>query len=146
MAEKKKQHYVPKVYLRCFADVNKRFSVYNIEKRTAIPSAFCDNQCYRDYFYGKDCEWENQLGEMETKWGVLFRLIHEHKQLGEDDIKLLKTFALYQRQRTFAENEYRKKENEELLIECGKMVCENKGIPFTEEARDICIKKAELKL
>lgn len=45
MPEKKKQHYVPKVYMRCFTDNNNRFSVYNIAKRTTIPSALCDDQC-----------------------------------------------------------------------------------------------------
>ena len=54
MAEKKKQHFVPKFYMSLFANSNKEFAVYNIEKRMCAYPVPYKNQCYKDYFYGKD--------------------------------------------------------------------------------------------
>ena len=36
MAEKKKQHYVPKMFMRNFADKNKRFSVLHVESCKSV--------------------------------------------------------------------------------------------------------------
>lgn len=64
------------------------------------------------------------------------------KTLSTEDIQLVKQFAIYQRQRTLAEAEYRKQERTELLIECGKMLYVNKGWPFDDAAKKACEERA----
>ena len=58
MAEHKKQHFVPKLYLKNFTRDGKTFSVYNIAKNLLAPSVPYDTQCYKNYYYGKDLIWE----------------------------------------------------------------------------------------
>lgn len=142
MAEKKKQHYVPKVYMCRFANEDKQFAVYNIKNKESFHPIPYDSQCYKDYYYGKDLIWENRLGEMESAWGAAFTLVVNQRTLSEENIKLLKQFALYQRQRTLAEGEFSKRERQEVLIEYGKSICANRGLPFNDIAREICIERA----
>ena len=106
MAEYKKQHYVPKLYLQNFTIDNVLLSVYNISQSKSIPKAPYDTQCYKDYYYGKDKIWEKQLGKLEVKWGPVFQRVLAKKPLYSEDIYLIKQFALYQLQRTVAMNDY----------------------------------------
>lgn len=50
MAEKKKQHYVPKMFMRNFADENKRFSVLHVESGKILEQVYSDSQCFKDYY------------------------------------------------------------------------------------------------
>lgn len=142
MPDKKKHHYVPKFYLKEFANDKGEFTVFNLKDEKCIEAVPYKDQCYKNYFYGKDGIWEEQLGEMETKWGIVFAKIKEKDVLLEADLKLIKQFAVYQRHRTFAENEYEKKSRESMIIECGKMLYANKGWVFDEEAEKICKDRA----
>lgn len=142
MPDKKKHHYVPKFYLREFANDKGEFTIYNLKDGNYIEAVPYKDQCYKNYFYGKDGIWEDQLGEMETKWGILFRKIKEREVLLEDDIELIKQFAMYQRHRTHAEDEYIKRSRVDMVIECGKMLYANKGWIFDEEAEQICKERA----
>lgn len=142
MAEKKKQHFVPKFYMALFANSNKEFAVYNIEKRTCAYPVPYKNQCYKDYFYGKDGVWENKLSDLESKWADVFRCALERKALSKEQIDLLKQFALYQRQRTLGQDIFMKKQRCELLIECGKSIYADKGLIFDEKAKALCAERA----
>ena len=102
MPDKKKHHYVPKFYLKEFANDRGKFVIYNLKDEKCIEAVPYKDQCYKSYFYGKDGIWEDQLGEMETKWAVVFKKIKEKDVLSEEDLKLIKQFAVYQRQRTVA--------------------------------------------
>lgn len=65
MPHNKKHHYVPKFFLRNFSDDGKSIGIYNIRSRRAIPNGNLDNQCYRNYFYGKQPTIEPALGGIE---------------------------------------------------------------------------------
>lgn len=142
MAEKKKQHFVPKFYMALFANSNKEFAVYNIEKRMCAYPVSYKNQCYKDYFYGKDGVWENKLSDLESKWADAFRFALEEKSLSKEQINLLKQFALYQRQRTLGQDMFMKKQRCELLMEYGKSIYANKGLVFDEKAKALCTERA----
>lgn len=101
------------------------------------------NQCYDNYFYGEDGIWEERLQQMETKWGVVFQKANEGKALTEDDIQLIKEFAMYQRQRTQGEEAYRTQEREQLLIEYGKQIYKLYGWDFDEKAEEACRERAQ---
>lgn len=142
MADKKRQHYVPRFYMREFADSNKKFSVLNLKTGERIEKVSYSSQCYKDYYYGNDGIWEEQLGEMENKWADVIRSILSYKGLTTQDIILIKQFILYQRQRTYAEGEYLKQSRKETLVECAKMLYANKGWKFDEEAMRVCEERA----
>lgn len=70
MADKKKQHYVPKFYMKNFADSKKNVSVYNLKSKKVIADVPYNSQCYKDYFYGKDHVLEDEFAKKETLWNV----------------------------------------------------------------------------
>ena len=138
MPQKKKHHYVPKFYLRNFTDDQNLFSVFRVSDRKTIDRIPYGDQCYKDYFYGTDGVWEDRLGEFETKWSLAIRKLNNLEPVEDADIKLIKQFALYQRQRTEAEVEYRKQERADVFVECVKMDFAHKGISFTTEVEAQC--------
>lgn len=142
MADKKKQHFVPKFYMALFANANKEFAVYNIEKNMCSYPVPYKNQCYKDYFYGKDGVWENKLSDLESKWANIFRFALDGKSLSKEQIELIKQFALYQRQRTLGQDTFMKKQRCELLTEYGKSIYANKGLVFDEKAKIACAERA----
>ena len=59
---KKKQHYVPKFYLKFFSDAERKFFVYDFNKQMELPNrVFFESQCHKKFFYGEDGLLENQL-------------------------------------------------------------------------------------
>jgi len=143
MANNKKQHYVPKFYLKNFSDENGRISVYNIHKDMVLASVPYGSQCAKDYYYGEDCVWEKCLSLKEAQWSALFKRISNGDTLDLDDKNLIKSFALYQRQRTLAENEYKKQQRQELLEETGRLLYKKNGWIFDEEAEKVVRERAE---
>lgn len=132
MADRKKQHYVPQFYMKQFADKDKKFAVYVIDAGKTIPSAPYKSQCCRDYLYGDDAVWEEKLGLMESEWARAIKDASSSESPSEKSFALLKQFALFQRQRTVAELEYRNKEHREHLEEIAKSVCHHRGAPSTQ--------------
>ena len=133
VAEKKKQHYVPKMFMRNFADDNKRFSVLRTQGGKVLEHVYSDSQCFKDYYYGKDLVWENNLGKLEECWAPVITKICEGQQLNDNEILLIKQFALYQRQRTLAEGNYKKQQKRAELMEISKMYCASKKIQDPEQ-------------
>lgn len=142
MPEKKKQHYVPQFYMRQFANRNGEFSIYHLKNERCIEAVPYNNQCYKDYYYGNDGIWEDRLSVMESRWAAVINKVLAEEILMEEDLQLIKQFALYQRQRTYAEGEYVKQGRRETLIEYGKMLYANKGWSFDDTARKICEERA----
>lgn len=105
MAENKKQHYVPKTYLKRFAN-GKLFSVLNVENEDIYENVAYGNQCYESYFYGTDLGWEKRLNLMEQQWGMVLDKVCTGEMLGENDKNLLRQFALYQYQRTVSRDQF----------------------------------------
>lgn len=95
MAENKKQHYVPKTYLKHFSS-GKVFSVLNISDDEIHENVPYASQCYEDYFYGKNLEWEKRLNSMESQWGKVLDKICRGENIDDNDKALLKQFSIYQ--------------------------------------------------
>lgn len=120
MAENKKQHYVPKTYLKRFAN-GKLFSVLNVENEDIYENVAYVNQCYESYFYGNNLEWEKRLDLMERQWGMALDKACTGERIGENDKKLLKQFAMYQYQRTVANYNFNILSCKENIREIAKM-------------------------
>ncbi len=80
MPDNKKHHYVPKFYLRRFSENGKSINLWNISQQRQILAASLKNQCYRDYFYGKDQTVEYALAETEGHTAEIFRLIDKFQE------------------------------------------------------------------
>ena len=144
MAEKKKQHYVPKFYLRLFTADNKMLAVQNIATKKILYPVPYDDHCYKDYFYGKDGVWENQLSDMETEWSIVIKKVLNKEVLTALDVESIKKFALYQRQRTLAEENHSIQAKKALLVEHLKVFLANKGLDYDEETVEkICLQHAK---
>lgn len=142
MANKKKQHYIPRFYMKNFAK-NKVFSVFNIKNRKIISPAPYKDQCFKDYFYGKDNILEDILAEKETKWAEAIRSLLEEEPLTPEIIQLLKEFALYQQQRTNAMKTFNIQARKELLIEMATQIYIHRGWKFDNAARKYCEERAK---
>ena len=136
MAEKKKQHYVPKMFMRNFADENKRFSVLHVESSKILEKVYIDSQCFKDYYYGKDLVWENNLGKLEDCWAPVITKICEGQQLNDNELLLIKQFAIYQRQRTLSEGNYKKQQKRAELMEISSMYCDSKGLQYSDQIEE----------
>lgn len=53
MAKNKKQHFVPRFYLRKFSADGRSVNIWNLTNEKRIQGANLKNQCYKDYFYGE---------------------------------------------------------------------------------------------
>ena len=97
----KKQHYVPKFYMKNFANDNKKYNVIDVFKNRYYSNIPYMNQCYENYFYDKDNKWEKLLGNLESKWSALInRIIYENYYPNEKEKNILKEFAIFQKNRT----------------------------------------------
>ncbi|QDG54084.1 DUF4238 domain-containing protein [Persicimonas caeni] len=109
MPPKKKQHWVPQFYLRQFSADSKSVSLALVDQERFIPTASIPGQCYQDYFYGKTCEVEDRLHEIETEIAPLIHEICSTRRLpsrGSNDDALLRRYMWVQHGRTLeaAEN------------------------------------------
>lgn len=105
MAEKKKQHFVPKLLLRYFSsDSNEKLiSIFNVDSRKYISSGALKSQCQESYVYGEDKEVENVLGEIENGAAPIIKSIIENKALpkhGSEEFLILFFFGLLLAART----------------------------------------------
>ena len=102
MADYKRQHYVPKVYLKGFkSDENgKQTNLILVKTNRVIPNAQLGNQCAKDYFYSKDAETEKILSKVEGAAGKVFRKLKGNHKLEVPDLEILRLFVLLQFVRT----------------------------------------------
>ncbi len=110
MALKKKQHFVPQFYMRNFSPDGKSFSLYIIKEARVISRSSFANQCYDEYYYGEDLEWENTLARMESQWSISIKKAIQNENLNNDEIDVLKEFIVYQLIRTRGQNQHITKE------------------------------------
>lgn len=108
--KKKRQHYVPKFYLRNFSfDGGNRLHLLHVETLRAIPRIGLKEQCHQDYFYGHDAVVENALQDMEGAAAKVFQAIITERRLPdratEDDF-VFRSFVCMQwgRTKSHAEN------------------------------------------
>lgn len=110
MAEKKKQHYVPKLYLRQFSinENNNQIGLFFIDKEYFNKAVPLKSQAQEDYFYGADGVIEEELSELETKVAPFLRKIIStnvlpNKQHPEHLTLLAFTFIMASRTKDSAE-------------------------------------------
>jgi hypothetical protein len=108
MAVKKKQHFVPKFYLKNFSTNldQTHIGLYHIPSKNFIVEADLSNQAYDDYFYGKDGIIENNLSELENKARHPLKEVINKKSLpskNSEDYLVIWAFTLIQDGRTFAQ-------------------------------------------
>jgi len=78
MPNNKKHHYVPKFYLKRFSPSGKSINIWNIKNRKTISNGNLKNQCYQDYFYGKEQQVEKSLSIIENEAAEALKLIDKH--------------------------------------------------------------------
>ncbi|WMX13220.1 DUF4238 domain-containing protein [Aureispira sp. CCB-E] len=105
MADKKKQHYVPRFYLKLFSILPKKtqLKIYNKSNNTIIPQGPLKTQAYENYFYDKKPEIENSFAELEAKSANILKEIIRTQNLPnkkEEDYVTLWFFTLVQAART----------------------------------------------
>lgn len=111
MSEKKRrQHFVPKFYMRQFspntsvpAKDRKTINILNLLQGKLIRNAGLKEQCYRDYFYGKDLVRENQFADLEGLTQPVLSRIIANRQLpayGTNDHLVMVLFTHAQAFRT----------------------------------------------
>ena len=105
--KKRKQHYVPRFYLKYFGiepEYN-TIGIWNIRRKLFIPKGKLKNQAYKDFFYGKDGLLEDALSLLETEVSRVTRKIISDLKLPKtksiDRISLY-TFLIFQASRTEA--------------------------------------------
>jgi hypothetical protein len=102
--KKKRQHFVPKFYLRNFSfDGGAQLHLIHAEDLRAIPEVGLKGQCYDDYFYGKEPMVENALENLEGVTAEVFRAIIAKQRLpewGTPDDFVFRTFVCLQWGRT----------------------------------------------
>ena len=105
MADKKKQHFVPRFYLKNFSLLKngKTIGIFNVENEKFIPEGALKNQAYKNYFYGKDKVIENALGTLEGPSSEIISKIINYEifpnKATENHIVLL-TFIIFLHSRT----------------------------------------------
>lgn len=114
MPQKKKQHYVPKFLLRNFATEDGKFFVFQLLKNTILDKPIpYKQQCYTNYMYGDNKQWENELSILESDASFAIQKIINNEHLSHIDKSVLKQFILFQYLRT------------EQTIERSKSIMEN---------------------
>jgi Protein of unknown function (DUF4238) len=71
----KKQHYVPRFYLKNFAadQDQKTIHLYNMNRRLFRHNVGIKGQCHHDYFYGEDQILETVLQDIESKAAIIIK-------------------------------------------------------------------------
>lgn len=79
MPRNKRHHYVPRFYLKRFSTNERSVNLFNLKSGKKICGASLREQCYRDYFYGKDLTVEKALSLTESEIADLMRVIDEKR-------------------------------------------------------------------
>ena len=103
MPSNRRQHFVPRFYLRRFSTNGKSINIWNIKREGAICNANLKNQCSGDYFYGKNLNVELALSTIEGRVAQILHSIEKTKCLpspGSVEQRHLVLYVLMQHGRT----------------------------------------------
>ena len=103
MADRKNQHFVPRVLLKpwTLGGEGKAINLYNIRAARGIPNTPVKNQCSRDYFYGKDLQIETWLGHGEDAFQRVVAMLPAADQASTASaLEMLRDFSYLQAIRT----------------------------------------------
>lgn len=105
--DKRRQHYVPKFYLRNFSENGKAVGLYLFKVKKIIEYGSINDNLWEEYFYGEDAVVENRLTEYEGKWKKIIFSIIETERLPETrtNLILLRYFILISSARTLKRGE-----------------------------------------
>ena len=81
MPKHRKQHYVPRFYLKGFSLDGKSINIWNLQRRLKIHSANLKNQCSKDYFYSKQLDVEEALGKIEGEMAKILKIVKKCRVL-----------------------------------------------------------------
>lgn len=100
--DKRRQHYVPKFYLRNFSENNKAVGIYLLKIDKIIEHGSINDNLWQEYFYGEDAVVENKLAEHERIWNEIISFIIKEERLPktEKDLMWLRYFILISSART----------------------------------------------
>lgn len=115
---RKRQHYVPRFYLKHFRSSEGRINIYNIQRRKIIEEGGLRGQCREDYMYGETEEVEEMLSKFEDDVAPVIRKSVLRKGEipgGNEEVSDLVTFISLQMVRT--------KEKEEEVNEVIDSLC-----------------------
>lgn len=145
--KRKKQHYVPQFYLKNFTREDNTFSIYNVINNEIIQKAPYKSQCYENYYYGEDKEWELRLSKLEYESSkIINRIINEESYYPNiKEIEILKKFVIFQRYRTTYNEETIKIIYWETAKSILAMQCYIDKVPITEELLELTKKQFEEK-
>jgi hypothetical protein len=90
----KKQHYVPKFYLKHFEGKKKRINMFYINGERFIPDVGLRDQCYNDFMYGSDGNLEEALANFESVVApILQQCVNEGRlpRSGSEEMDMLGT-------------------------------------------------------
>lgn len=87
MPDNKKHHYVPRFYLRNFSHDGKAINLFNMERQKVVLRAPYKNQCYRDYYYGRDQKLEGILAGIEGASASIIRKIIDASLIPESEVE-----------------------------------------------------------
>lgn len=123
MPQRKRQHYVPRFYLRNFSpgENGKAIGVYTLATGRFIRFAKLKNQAYRDYFYGKSGRVEEILSEFDDfSASAVARVLQTNflPRMSSPDRFYLLMFAVFLHYRTL----YSAEESQEMLEKVHKVV------------------------
>lgn len=106
--KKKKQHYVPRFLLRNFSTNKRSLRGLVLDSGIAFEEGGIAQQCYEDYFYGKDGELENSFAAEEAKIASLLQDLSQQglESIPIEDLGRIVFFMHYQKYRTFSAAEY----------------------------------------
>lgn len=101
----KKQHYVPRFYLRFFSNngENTHVGLYNFRNNIYISGADITNQAYENFFYGNDNDIEKGLMDLETDVARILNRINAGNNIPKPNTPqyaYIFLFTLLQAQRT----------------------------------------------
>jgi hypothetical protein len=105
MASNKNQHFVPRCYLKAFADEpsHAAINLFNIDRMLFIGQAPLKHQCSGNYFYGKDILLEKALQSTEGAYArTLAEVVKPGYRLANEHRSLFRRFWLLQHMRTEA--------------------------------------------
>lgn len=160
MPNNKDQHYVPKMLMRRFADEHHLFS-FVVKTKNGIKTVLdmpYDNQCQYDFYYGRDAEWEYELGDIERAASPIFDKIDSDIDYypSDDEIKIIKNFFLAQHTRTPRIVKWTKQNIKRVFVESyllhkrktlydyspltkeeSRWIDEHKGVEFEQDAKEI---------
>ena len=115
--KKKRQHYVPKFILRKFSPNEKSIALFAFKTQRKIPGASLKEQCYSDYFYGKDSAVEDGFCLMEGDFSAIIGDLSSEQveKMSDEDFFKIKQYIHFQRARTMGAAEEVNRVNDELM-------------------------------